>query len=353
MKGLVAICSFLAIGIFTAVYIGFGFDGAPTPRAVDKELEGLNERYLLRFSHIVAENTPKGIAANMFAEKVREKTNGWVEVQVFANGVLYEAQEEFEALKRNDVHIIAPALSEITVHDPRWVVMDLPYVFRDEKEVELAFDGRIGELLFESLERFGYKGIAFWDNNFKQFTNNIRPVRYPEDIVDISVRVMPSDALMETYRLLGARPRTYSFNEVYDLLSEGRIDGTENTLSNIYSKGFYLQQRYMTITNHNYLGYAVLMNDEFWATLPVEHQVSIKEAMYEVTSWLRDYAKIHNEEMLERIEISGVTEIHYLSDSERRRWKEVLKPLYDKYEPIIGEEIMEELRKIELNTRHY
>lgn len=347
MKGIITICSFLLIGIATAIYIGFGFQAKPVPKAIDHELEGLNEKYILRFSHVVAENTPKGIAANMLATLIREKTNGWVEVQVYPNGILYEAQEEFGALLRNEVHIIAPALSEVTVHDPKWIVMDIPHIFDNEEMVQQAFDGRIGELLFESIERYGYIGVAFWDNSFKQFTNNIRPVQVPEDIRGLSVRVMPSEALMSTYRMLGAFPRSYPFNEVYDLLRYEKIDGTENTLSNIYSKGFYQHQKYMTISNHNYLGYAVLMNSEFLATLPVDYQKNILEAIEEVTEWLRGYAKEHNEEMLERIEMSSMIDIHYLTEEELLLWKKALKPIYEKYEPIIGPELMGEVYKLQ------
>jgi C4-dicarboxylate-binding protein DctP len=343
MKGFIAILSFLCFGVISAYYIGFGTSASTEPTAVDHEMEGLNEKYVLKFSHVVAENTPKGLAATMFAKLVREKTDGWVDVQVFPNGVLYDAQEEFDALLKNEVHMIAPAFSEVTVHDPNWMVMDLPFVFGDEEKVKHAFEGPIGEKLFESIERRGYKGIAYWDNGFKQFTNRIRPVVQPQDVEGIAVRVMPSEVLMDTYEHLGAKPSTHSFNEVYGVLSSGQIDGTENTFSNIYSKGFYKQQEYMTVTNHNYLGYAVLMNSEFWSALPLDHQKKIKEAMAEVTDWLREYAKAHNQEMLEKLEDSGVLKIHYLTEEERRMWRDELAPVYQKYVDFIGEDLLNEL----------
>lgn len=346
VKGFVAIMSFLFIGILTAYHIGFGIHINSQPSAVDKELEGLNEKYVLKFSHVVAENTPKGIAASMFAKLVREKTDGWVEVQVFPNGMLYDAQEEFGALEKNEVQIIAPAFSEITVHDPSWKVMDLPFIFDNEEKVKESFDGRVGELLVESIAKKGFKGIAFWDNGFKQITNNVRPIIEPNDVAGMSLRVMPSEVLMDTYRALDARPLTYSFNEVYEILSEGIVDGTENTLSNIYSKGFHQKQTYMTISNHNYLGYAVLMNEKYWSTLPVDHQKNINEAMIEVTDWLRLYAKGHNEEMLDRIHASGLTTIHYMSEEEKHLWREKLEPVYQKYAHSIGTEIMEEVYQI-------
>jgi C4-dicarboxylate-binding protein DctP len=223
--------------------------------------------------------------------------------------------------------------------------MDLPLIFDNEEMVKDAFEGRIGELLFESIEKQGYKGIAYWDNGFKQITNNVKPIIEPTDVEGLSFRVMPSDVLLDTYQTLGATPRIYSFNEVYEVLSEGKIDGTENTLSNIFSKGFYQKQKYMTVSNHNYLGYAVLMNQDFWSSLPVDHQKNIVEAMEEVTEWLRFYAQTHNEEMLGRIDASGLTQIYYLSKEEKSKWRERLEPVYQKHSHIIGKEIMNEVYK--------
>jgi tripartite ATP-independent transporter DctP family solute receptor len=348
MKGLLTITTFLCVGIITAFYIGFGYSNTSSSIAVDEELVGLHEKYTLKFSHVVAKNTPKGLAAAYFAELVKEKTNGWVEIQLFPNGILYNAQEEFDALKKGDVHMIAPAFSEVTVHDRKWIALDLPYLFDNEIMVEQAFDGSVGQLLLESIERKGYKGIAFWDNGFKQITNNVRPIVYPEDIRGLSFRVMPSEALFKTYRTVGARAVTYPFNEVYNVLRDSIVDGQENTLSNIYSKGFYQQQKYMTISNHNYLGYVVLVEPEFWGSLPEIYQNSIQEAMDEVTSWLRAHAMELNGDMLQRIASTGLTEIYEQSEEEKVQWRKALKPLYDEYEPIIGKELLEELRKLQI-----
>lgn len=349
MKGLVTIITFLFVGIITAFYIGFGLPNNSSSVAVDEELTGLHEKYTIKFSHVVAKNTPKGLAAAYFAELVKEKTNGWVEVQIYPNGILYDAQEEFEALKNGEIQMIAPAFSEVTVHDRKWIALDLPYLFDNGVMVEQALKGRVGELLLESLERKGFKGIGFWDNGFKQITNNVRPIIYPENIKDLSFRVMPSEVLFKTYRTLGANAVTYPFNEVYNVLQDGIVDGQENTLSNIYSKGFYQQQKFMTISNHNYLGYVVLVDPDYWNTIPVIYQNSILEAMGEVTNWLHVHAMELNNDMLQRITNSGLTKVYEQSEEEKVYWRKALKPLYDEYEPIIGKELMEELKKLQID----
>lgn len=347
MRGYVVICAFLAFGMFTALYIAIGFDREPVTEAIDHEVEGLNEKYVIRFTHVVAKNTPKDQAATYFAQLVKEKTDGWVEVQVFPNGALYRAQEEFEALKKNDIQMIAPGLAEVAVHDPKWNVMDLPYLFKKEDTYARAFEGRIGELLYTGIERKGYKPLAFWDNGFKQMINNVRPIVYPNDVEGLTMRVMPSEALFQTYRLLRAKPVEYPFNEVYSVLSEGKIDGTENTLSNIYSKGFDRNQQFLTISNHNYLGYVVLMNPQFWASLPIEYQTIIEESMVEATAWVRKQAKELNDEMLTKISERSDIEIRSQTDEEKEMWRERLIPIYNMYESIVGEEIMKEIRELQ------
>lgn len=350
MKGIFSIITFLFVGVITSFFIGFGLPNPSETVAVDEELDGLQKKYTLKFSHVVARNTPKGKAAAYFADLVKEKTNGWVEVQIFPNGVLYNAQEEFEALQNGEVQIIAPAFSEVSVYDSKWMIMDLPYLFDNASMVEQALDGRVGELLLRSIEKKGYKGIAFWDNGFKQVTNNVRPILYPEDASGLSFRVMPSEALFKTYKAVGAVGVTYPFNEVYHVLRDGKVDGQENTLSNIYSKGFYQQQKYMTITNHNYLGYVILVDPNYWNSIPEIYQESIMEAMDEVTIWQHDHAKELNKEMEQRIVGSGLLQIHYQSSQEKERWREVLRPLYEEYELIIGKALMNEIKKLHVET---
>lgn len=351
MRGIIVTLTFLALGILTAVFIAFDFNDEQNLTAIDNEVDGLKEKYIIRFSHVVAKNTPKDQAATYFAQLVRAKTDGWVEVQVKPNGALYKAQEEFEALKKNEIQMMAPAISEVTVHDPKWTVMDLPFLFDNEVQLSRAFEGEIGRLLFESIEEKGYKGLAFWNNGFKHMTNNSHPIINPEDLSGLKMRIMPSEVLMDTYELLGANPIVRPFNEVYTALNDGTVDGTENTLSNIYSKGFHDKQKYMTISNHNYLGYVVLVNPHYWSSLPIKYQAAIEEAMNEATIWLRNNVEELNNEMQGKIEDSQIN-IHYQTEEEKLAWRKALHPIYEIYEPIIGEQIMNEVIKIQNNTEN-
>lgn len=313
--------------------------------AVDHEQVSKEERIVIRFSHIVGEKTPKGLAARKFAEMVKEKTDGYVEIQVFANGSLYKDGEEVEALLRDDIQMIAPAMSKLTSYVPEWRVMDLPFAFQTVEEVHEYLEGEMGSRLLGGLERKGFYPLGIWDNSFKQMTNMEKPLIHPEDFSGLRFRIMPSEVIRQQFSALEASVQSNSFDEVYRLLEKNQIHGQENTFSNIVSKGIHTQQRYMIVSSHGYLGYTVLMNEKFWNGLPPDIQTALKESMAEVTEWEQQLAKELNEEGLKEIKACGCMEIHYLSDKERQVWEEAFKPIYQKFEDRFGAKYIKQLPK--------
>jgi C4-dicarboxylate-binding protein DctP len=310
----------------------------------DDEQEGLNEQIVISFSHVVAENTPKGLAAQKFAEIVSRKSEDRVKVEIFANGSLYSDDEEMDALKRNDVQMIAPSFSKMTEIMPEWKMFDLPFVFENYKEVEQVFMGDVGRNLLGMLEEEDLKGLALWSNGFKQMTSNKNPLLEPDDFHGQRFRIMPSKVIEEQFRLFGAEPRVVPFNEVYESLQKNEFDGQENTISNIYSKRFYQLQRYMTISNHGYLGYTVLMNEDVWRSLPEDIQLLLADAMEETTEWIWEQSKVMNEEQLNYIRQNADIEIYYLTNSEKEKWRQRLQPLYKQFEEEAAEELVEMIK---------
>ncbi len=197
----------------------------------DDEQKGLQKQIVIYFSHVVAENTPKGLAAQKFAELVKEKTNGRVKVEVFPNGSLYSDEEEIDALLRGDVQMIAPSVSKVTQLLPEWQVIDLPFIFESYDDVERAFTGEVGKRLLAMLEKKEMKGLALWGNGFKQVTSNRRLLIEPSDFSGLKFRVMPSEIIEKQFQLLGAKPIVVPFNHVYESLEKHAFDGQENTIS--------------------------------------------------------------------------------------------------------------------------
>jgi C4-dicarboxylate-binding protein DctP len=252
--------------------------------------------------------------------------------------------------------MIAPSFSNLTNISPAWLAMDLPFAFLDQKAVDEALHGDIGRRLFQTLEPHKMVGVAYWNNGFKQMTSNMRPLLMPKDFQGQTFRILPSTMIAEQFRALGARTINYPFNEVYRKLENGTVDGQENTISNIYTKRLFQVQKYMTISNHGYLGYAVIFNKPFLDDLPSELRSIIQEALNETTNWINNQSLSMQKQQFDAIRKSGTIEIHELTDSERGQWMSSMKPLYSQYAEEIGENLVNEIieirdRDLSLKTR--
>ncbi|MBC7105748.1 MAG: TRAP transporter substrate-binding protein [Firmicutes bacterium] len=330
-----------------ATLLAFTLTGCAA-RVGDSEQVSPGEKLVLRFSHVVADDTPKGWAARRFAALVHERTGGRVEVQVFPNSTLYKDGEEMDALRSGAVHFIAPTTSKISRMFPEWQLFDLPYAFESAEQVHRAVDGALGERLYRQLEAEGLKPLAFWDNGFKQMTNSVRPLIWPGDFRGLTFRVQIDSPLLEAqFRALGAEPRPLPFNEVRAALAAGAVDGQENTMSNTYSQEFYKEQRYMTVSNHGYMGYVVLTTASFWESLPPDIRRVLEETMAEVTYLEREKALAINRRDFEAMKGEGRLAIHLQTDEERASWRRALEPVYREFEARVGPEplaLLAELR---------
>ncbi|MBL8440385.1 MAG: DctP family TRAP transporter solute-binding subunit, partial [Betaproteobacteria bacterium] len=219
---------------------------------------------VIKFSHVVAQDTPKGLAANFFAKKADELTKGKVKVEVYANSTLYKDKEELEALQLGAVQMLAPSLAKFgPLGVKEFEVFDLPYIFDDYSELHKVTQGAVGQQLLAKLEPKGIKGLAYWDNGFKSFSANT-PIKTPADLKGKKMRIQSSKVLEEEMRTLGALPQVMAFSEVYQALQTGVVDGTENPISNLYTQKMHEVQKFLTLTDHGYLGYAVIVNKKFW-----------------------------------------------------------------------------------------
>jgi tripartite ATP-independent transporter DctP family solute receptor len=317
----------------------------PQTEAFDYEQVSPNDKIIIRFSHVVGEDTPKGQAARLFAKLMKERTQGKVEVQIFSNGSLYTDVEELEALQKGEVQIIAPALSKASLLVPELGAFDLPYLYPKLEDYHKVLDGNVGSLLKQSVEKRGMVALAFWDSGFKHFTTNSKPIQLPEDLKGSVMRTMPSAVLDQQFILLQATPVEMNFNDVYLALEQQKIHGQENSISNIYTKRFYKVQKYMSLTEHGYLGYIVLMKQDFWNGLPPQIQKVIQETMKEVTDWERQQAVKIEETQLREIEKCECIKITRLTDAEKSYWKQFFQPLYQVMERRLGSGFLQELKQ--------
>lgn len=324
--------------------------GLDSTLPIDEEQGGLNDQIVINFSHIVAEDTPKGQTAIKFAELLEQKTDGRIRVVIYPNGLLYNDNNELDALERGDVEMIAPSFSKMTTTLPTWQVLDLPYLFHTEGEVEQVLTGPFGEQLLNQLGRFNIKGLAFWNNGFKQILSSGEPILTAEDFEGLKVRAMPSKVLQQQFKLFHATSFATSFDELYTELEKKELNAQENTISNIYSKGFYKLQKNLTITNHGVLGYAVMMNEDFYNSLPSDLQEEVIEAINEATAWNFEHSKQMNDKDLESLQQISDVQINTLSNEEKQRWQKLFKPIYVNYRKQVSETFLQEIEK-EINKK--
>lgn len=297
----------------------------------------------IKFSHVVAEGTPKGQGALLFKKLAEERLPGKVVVEVYPNSQLFGDAKEMEALLLNDVQLIAPSLSKFDKFTKKLQVFDLPFLFDDIAHVDRFQSSPEGKALLDSMKSKGYKGLAYWHNGMKQLSAN-KPLRKPEDAAGLKFRIQISDLLVDQFKALNANPQKMAFSEVYQALQTGAIDGQENTWSNIYSQKFHEVQRYITETNHGVIDYMVLTNARFWDGLPKDIRAELEKVMDEVTVQVNKMAEDINQSDKKKIMESGKSEIITLSKDELAAWRNAMQPVYKKYEGEIGKELVEAAR---------
>jgi len=300
---------------------------------------------VIKFSHVVAPDTPKGQAAERFKQLAEKATGGRVRVQVYPNSQLYKDKEELEALQLGAVQMLAPSLAKfgpLGVKD--FEVFDLPYIFPTKTARYNVTEGPIGKSLLKKLETKGITGLAYWDNGFKVMSAN-RQLRVPADFKGLKMRIQSSKVLDVQMRALGAVPQSLAFSEAYMALQTGVVDGTENPPSNMYTQKMHEVQKNLTISNHGYLGYAVIVNKKFWDGLPGDIRSKLEGAMKEATTYEKAIAQRDNDMALEAIRKSGKTQIYNLSAQEQALWRNALLPVQKQMEDRIGKDLIQSINR--------
>jgi C4-dicarboxylate-binding protein DctP len=300
---------------------------------------------VVKFSHVVAVDTPKGKAAEYFRKLAEERGKGKVRVEVYPNSSLFKDGEEMEALQLGSVQMLAPSLAKFGPLGVReFEVFDLPYLFDDYDELHKVTQGPVGAALFRKLDAKRIVGLAYWDNGFKVMSAN-KPIRVPADYKGLKMRIQSSKVLGDEMKALGAIPQVMAFSEVYQALQTGVVDGTENPPSNFFTPKMHEVQKYLALTNHGYLGYAVIANKKFWDGLPTDVRNVLEGAMKDATRLANDIAKKENDDAIEAVRKSGKTEIITLGAADRAAMKKALTTVHKENEARVGRDTLAEVYK--------
>jgi C4-dicarboxylate-binding protein DctP len=298
------------------------------------------QQIVITFSHVVAEDTPKGRAALYFKSLAEKRTGGRVRVDVYPDSKLVGDSEELAALQSGKVQMLAPSLAKFAPFGvPEFEVFDLPYLFDSYADLHRVTMGPVGRELLDKLRAKGIVGLAYWDNGFKQMSAN-KPLRQPSDLKGLKMRVQPSSVIQAQMRALGATPVILDFSAVHDALKTGKVDGAENPATNFLTQHLEDVQKDLAVTYHGYIGYAVIVNAKFWDGLPADIRVALTGAMRDATVFANDIASEANIDALEEIERSGKTHVVRLSPRDRAEWKKALLPVHREVEKTAGASVL-------------
>ncbi|MBF0192423.1 MAG: TRAP transporter substrate-binding protein [Magnetococcales bacterium] len=323
----------IGLGVLTMAWVAFG---APAQAA---------DQIQIKFSHVVAIDTPKGKAAEKFRDLAASYTGNRVKVEIYPNSQLFKDKEELEALQMGTVQMLAPSLAKFgPLGVKEFEVFDLPFLFDNYEQLHKVTYGPIGQTLLGKLTAKGILGLAYWDNGFKQISAN-KPIKEPTDMHGLKMRIQSSKVLDAQMRALGANPQVMAFSEVYQALQTGVVDGTENPVSNFYTQKMHEVQKFMTLTDHGYLGYAVIVNKPFWDALPAEIRSQLDRAMADATVYANQIAKQENDKALEAVRQSGKTQILTLTNAQRAAWKQTLAKVHQEMATRIGAELIQSIQK--------
>ncbi|MGC1558235.1 MAG: TRAP transporter substrate-binding protein [Bradyrhizobium sp.] len=300
---------------------------------------------VIKFSHVVASDTPKGKAAEKFKELAEKYTDGKVKVEIYPNSTLYKDKEELEALQLGAVQMLAPSNSKFGPIGVReFEVFDLPYILPDLATLRKVTDGPLGAKLLKLLEPKGMTGLAYWDNGFKQMSANKRLIA-PSDYTALTFRIQSSKVIEAQFRTLGAIPQVMAFSEVYQALQTGVVDGQENTWSNIYTQKMHEVQKYATVTNHGYIGYIVVANKKFWEGLPADIRGQLEKALKEATEFGNGQSARENDDALAEIKKAGKTEIIKLTPEQDEAMRKAMMPVYKEVASRVSQSLIDEFMK--------
>lgn len=328
----------LLIGLFILSACGRPDSGGDTSE--NGEADG--ETFTIRLAHLVPEEQSSHVAAEAFKEKLESESDGRLKIELYPNGQLYGSDREaIEAVQLGNVEMTIPAVAAMASFNDKFQVFDLPFLFNNNEAAYRALDGELGQELMADLENNGIKGLVFGENGFRHVSNNEGPIETPEDMQGLKMRTLESPLHTDTFNAFGANASPFAFGELYTALQQGTYDAMDCPISLYYTNKFYEVQDYLTLTGHVYAATALLVNDDFYNSLPEDLQELLMEASEEFRTEQRELAQQQDTEFLDLLKEEGM-QVNDLTTEQRNAFREAAEPVYAKYEGQIGKELIDQ-----------
>ncbi|MDF2065871.1 DctP family TRAP transporter solute-binding subunit [Bacillus sp. Cr_A10] len=314
--------------------------GRPTETVTTSSTGESEGSYTIRIAYLVSEEQSSHIAAETFKEKLEKESDGRLKVELYPNGQLYASDREaIEAVQLGNIEMTIPAVAPLASFNKKFMVFDLPFLFNDHDAAYRALDGALGEQLLGELENNDLKGLVFAENGFRHMSNNNGPIHGVADLKGLKYRTLENPVHTDTFKAFGANASPFAFGELYTALQQKTYDAMESPISLYYTNKFYEVQNYLTITSHVYAATILLMNNEFFNSLPEDLQQLVVKTSEEYRTEQRKLAQEQDVDFLNKLKESGM-EVNELTPEEREEFKDATKSVYDKYVSEIGEDLV-------------
>jgi tripartite ATP-independent transporter DctP family solute receptor len=285
------------------------------------------------------------VGAQYFAKLVEERTDGRIKFKFYPDGQLGKGERELlEALQQGTIDIYVGSTGPLGGFSPSMQVLDIPFIFRDYAHVDKVLDGPIGAGLMADLDKVQMKGLAFWENGFRNLTNTKRVVKTPADAKGMKIRTMENPVHIQAWKTAGVNPTPMAWGEVFGALQQGVIDGQENPVAVILQMKVYEVQKYLSLTQHVYSPAMLIMSSKRWAQMPKEDQAIVLKAAQEGAVYQRNLGRQSEEKMLAELQKNGMV---VTADVDKAAWVAAMKPAFDAFSSQFGKERIDAI----LNTK--
>lgn len=287
----------------------------------------------IKASHAASTTNTGHKALEMMDLELRARTDGRIGMEIFPNGQLGGERELIESIQLGNIDMVFVSSAPLASFNKKFFALDMPFLFKDRASVYKVLDGDIGQELLASLENVGMEGLGYWENGFRQLTNNSRVIRTADDLSGLRMRTMENQIHLAIWQELGANPAPLAFNELYTALQQGTFEAQEGPINLFRDMRFDEVQKFISKTNHIYSPFVVLMNPEVHSRMSKEDKVIFNEIFQEAKVYQRDLAQKADSEAA--ASLKGVT-ITTLTPEELSTFSSQMKPVYDQIKDIVG-----------------
>ena len=283
------------------------------------------------YSMIAGTTTPDAHPYNLglvkMGELINEKTNGAVKLDVFGNSQLGGERDLIEGLQLGSVQVTCVSTAPLSGFTDMFLVFDLPFIFETTEQARAVMDSEVGEQILHSVDEQGLVGLAWFENGFRNVTNNVKPVTVPDDLKGIKIRTMENPIHMAAFKVMGADPTPMAMGDVFTALQQGTIDAEENPVPIVETNKFYEVQKYISMTGHIFSPAPVFIAKDYYDAMPEEYQTAIQEAATEAAPYQREQIDEQNVSGLEELTNDGME----ANEPDKAPFQEATAPIYDQY----------------------